>query len=259
MKRIHLTLFLTLAGIMHLNAQYSETIQTSRPGQAFVPFSVGQHMFQVQSGLTYSGFDDSDNNRDGNSTDFNALLRYGLLEDFEIRTAFNINSSTTNLENGSDSDLGGLSAMSIGVRYNIISGEGNKPSFGFQTDLGLNWVDEDFNPEDIAPKITLIHSQNLSEKIGLTTNWALSWDGNDNATTGNYVINIAFPLGDKLGGFIENYGSIDNGKITHRWDTGLGYLINNNLLIDCSIGYGKNDGLSDWFVDAGISWRTKLK
>ena len=157
------------------------------------------------------------------------------------------------------SEAGGLSTWSVGIRYNIISGEGYKPSFGVQTDINLNWVGEDFKSEDIAPIITLLHTQQLSKTFALTTNWSLSWNGNDNSTAGNYVLNISFPLSDKLGSFIENYGTLSNGSITHRWDTGLGYLINNNLMLDCSAGYGKNDGLSDWFIDAGVSWRVKSK
>lgn len=240
-------------------AQYNETIRTARPGQAFGPFTTGKYVFQVQTGLTYSGFDDGNFDQEGNSTDYFLALRYGLLENFELRSAFGINSSETTLGDNSTIDASGLSAWIVGIRYNIVSGEGYKPSFGFQTDLRLNWVGEDYKSQDLAPRFMLIHSQQLSETFGLTTNWALSWNGNDNSTTGTYVINISFPISEKLGSFIENYGSISNGELTNRWDTGLGYLVNNDLLLDCSVGYGKNDGLSDWFIDAGFSWRVKTK
>lgn len=257
-SRLTFTLLLfTLANSIF--AQYNETIRTARPGQAVGPFTTGKYVFQVQSGFTYSDFKDSDLNQNGNSFDFFNMLRYGLLENFELRSAFGFNSSEVNFDDNLSSEAGGLSIWSVGVRYNIVSGEGYKPSFGFQTDVRLNWVGEDFKSEDLAPRFMLIHSQQLSETFGLTTNWALSWNGNDNSTVGVYVINISFPLSDKLGSFIENYGTLSNGELTHRWDTGLGYIVNNDLLLDCSVGYGKNDGLSDWFVDAGISWRVKVK
>lgn len=259
MKRLILviTLLFMLSGVSL--AQYSETIQTSRPGQAFIPNTTGTHVFQIQSGVTYSDFDNSDINQEGNSTDFFTLFRYGLLEDFEIRSTLGFSSSELRLDDNTNLEAGGLSAWSIGVRYNIFSGKGSDPSFGFQTDINLNWVDEDFKSEDIAPTVTLLHSQQLSKTFALTTNWSLSWNGDDSSTAGNYVINISFPLSDRLGSFIENYGTISNGDLVNRWDTGLGYLVHDNLILDCSFGYGSNDGLSDWFIDAGISWRTELK
>ncbi|MEO1100066.1 MAG: transporter [Bacteroidota bacterium] len=259
MKKVYLSIVISLLSSHTLISQYSETINTSRPGQAVIPFTTGKYVFQVQSGMTYSDFDDSDLTTDGNSADFFTLLRYGLMENFELRSAFGFNSSEVNFENNTSADASGFSVWNVGIRYNIVSGEGYKPSFGFQTGVGLNWVGEDFKAEDLAPKFTLIHSQQLSKVFGLTTNWALNWNGNDNSTTGSYVINISFPLGDRLGSFVENYGTISNGSIDHRWDTGLGYLANNNLMFDCSVGYGKNDGLSDWFIDAGVSWRVKVK
>ncbi|MEM7110167.1 MAG: transporter [Bacteroidota bacterium] len=259
MKNYIISIFLVFVTSHLTHAQYSETIRTARPGQAVGPFTTGKYVFQVQSGVTYSEFDDNDLNVEGHSTDFFNVLRYGLLEDFELRATFNFNSSTTDFDDNISAELGGLSLLNLSVRYNIVSGEGYKPSFGFQTDVALNVVDEDYNAEDLAPRIMLIHSQNISKTFGLTTNWSLNWNGNDNSTSGNYVINISFPLSDRLGSFIENYGTISNGNLTTRWDTGLGYFLNNDLMLDCSAGYGKNDGLSDWFIDAGISWRAKLK
>ncbi len=257
MKKNVLFILFTLS-VNSLFAQYNETIRTARPGQAVGPFTTGKYVFQVQSGLTHTDFDDSDLNFDGNSQDFFTIFRYGLLEDFELRTAFAYNSSEVAFSDNSSSKTNGLSLWVVSVRYNIVSGEGYKPSFGFQTDARLTWVDEDYQSEDITPKVMLIHSQKLSETFGLTTNWAVLWNDEGDARA-SYVINISFPLSDRLGSFVENYGEVANGNLTNRWDTGLGYLVNNNLLLDCSVGYGKNDGLTDWFVDAGISWRTKFK
>lgn len=257
MKILHLLLFLCLLS-GNIYAQYNETIRTARPGQAVGPFTTGKYVFQVQSGLTYTGFDNSDFNSDGNSQDFFTIIRYGLLENFELRSAFGINNSEFNRSNDRTTEISGLSLWNVGIRYNIVNGEGYQPSFGFQTDVRLTWVGAEYQTEDIVPRMMLIHSQKLSETFGLTTNWAVRWDSEGN-TIGQYVINISFPITDRLGSFVENYGNFSNGDINMRWDTGLGYLVNDDLFLDMSIGYGSNDGLTDWFIDAGISWRTKFK
>ncbi|TRX49342.1 transporter [Fulvivirga sp. M361] len=241
-----------------LSAQYSEVIITSRPGQAVVPFTTGQKVFQVQTGFNYTDSEDDSSNQSINSLGYAADFRYGILENFEIRSGFQTRRDDLTFETGATDQFGGLSSLSAGIRYNIISGEGFKPSFGFQTDVSLPWVDEAYEMEEIAPRLMLIHSQQLTDFLGLTTNWSVSWNGNDNHPKGGYVINLAFPISGKWSGFIENYGEVADSDFDTRWDTGLAFLVNNNFQLDLSAGFGDNEELTDWFVDAGISWRTRF-
>ena len=238
-------------------AQYNETIRTARPGQAFGPFTTGKKVFQIQTGVTYSGygFDRSDDG--GNATDWLMALRYGLWERFEIRSAFNYNRFTSTIGENEFSD-NGLSAWIVGVRYNLRDGHGKGMNLGVQLDTRLNAVSEAYRPGTTEPRIMLLHSQKLSNTFALTTNWAVRWEGEDHNAAGFYVVNVSFPLSQKFGSFIENYGSISDGDWDNRWDTGLSYLVNNDFQLDMSFGYGKNDGVSDYFIDAGISWRTDL-
>ncbi len=239
--------------------QYNETIRSARPGQAVGPFTTGQHVFQVQTGLSYGDFENNDIDLSGDNLEYTASLRYGLLEDFEIRSAFKIRSDEIRQSESTSTKFGGFNFWNVGIRYNVVDGKGVKPSFGIQTDVKLTWVDEDYDAQEIAPRIMLIHGQKLTDKLGLTTNWAVSWNGNNNTPKGNYVINFSFPIAGKLGGFVENYGEVVSDDFDTRWDTGLAYRVTNDLQLDLSGGAGKNDGLTDWFIDGGISWRVKLK
>lgn len=240
-------------------AQYNETIRTARPGQAVGPFTTGKDVFQIQTGLNYGDFEDDDNSETGNNATYTASLRYGLLENFEIRSAFSLRSDEVIQVGDQTDNFGGLSFWNVGIRYNIIDGGGYKPSFGFQTDVRLTWVDEAYQSEEIAPRMMLIHGQRLSETFVLTTNWAIAWNGNDNQPKGTYVVNISFPIAGKWSSFIENYGEVVGDDFDTRWDTGLAYLVNNDFQLDVSGGFGKNEGLTDWFIDGGISWRVKFK
>jgi len=238
--------------------QSSETIRTARPGQAVGPFTTGQYVFQIQSGYTYGNFEDMD--QSGNNGEFTNMLRFGLLENFEIRSTLRVRSDRIENSDGQTSEFGGISFWNVGIRYNILDSDGTyKPSLGFQTDLKLTAVNKAYRADKVAPRLMLIHGQKISDVFSLTTNWGVSWNGNDNQPTGSYVINISFPLTSKISGFIENYGQIASGNFENRWDTGLGYLLNNDFQLDISGGYGKNDQLKDWFIDAGLSWRVKVK
>ena len=43
----------------------------------------------------------------------------------------------------------------------------------------------------------------------------------------------------------------DGGPSTHYVDTGVSYLINNDLRVDARVGTGLNDADPDWFVGVG--------
>lgn len=238
-------------------SQFNETIRTDRPGQSIVPFAVGQGVFQVQSGVDYFG---SSNNPTLKNTGFlsNTVIRYGLTEPFEINAQ--IEYKGENLKDGGvQTSLTGWSALDIGMRYNIYSGEGYKPSVGFNIRLRIPRVGGDYSIDQLAPRAILVTSQSLSDKFSLTTNWGGAWSGFDGIPKGLYTANIAYSATPKMSIFIENYGNIRRSDFNTYFDTGLGYLITSDLQLDLSGGYAKNEGVNEFFISGGISWRAKRK
>ena len=256
MNKIIWTILMLL--ISHLTmAQFNETIRTARPGQAVGPFTTGKNVFQIQSGIAVGGYDHEFVNGLGDNLEHTTSLRFGILENFEIRSAFRIRQDKISVSEIEDR-FGGLSFWNVGVRYNVLVGEGYSPSFGLQTDVKLTWVDQAYQSKRIGPRIMLIHGQKLSETFRLTSNWSVSWNGNNNTPKAAYVINVSFPIAPNLGCFVESYGDIVNNDFDVRWDIGLGYLVNNDFQLDLSTGFGRNDGFNDWFIDGGVSWRMKF-
>lgn len=240
------------------NAQYNPIIRTARPGQSIGPFTVGKNIFQVQSGVDFFG---SKNGNTGERTEgvlHNTVIRYGLAERFEISTLINYNSITIRSED-SDRKTNGLDGLDIGGRYELFEGKGLIPNIGLQVRFRLPVLSEDYSIDHVAPRFIVVTNQKLSETFTLFTNWGGAWNGNTGDFTGIYTINLAFPITEKLGSYIENYGSITAGVFESRWDTGFGYLVTNNFQLDAYGGYGKNHGAQDWFVSMGISIRTDRK
>lgn len=251
-------------------AQYNETIVSSRPGQAVVPSTVGKSIFQVQSGISVGGI----KNEFLSTNDFweqSNTVRLGLNDRLEIRSTFKFRHDKLEpVEELAPLNLdgvrfGGFSFLNFGFRYNIQSSNDYKPSFGFQTEIGVDLVDADYQVGGVSPSFMFIYGQKLSNTFYLTSNWGVSWVNDFLGTTYNYVLNISFPIKGKLSGFVENYGNITNDDFTTRWDTGLGLLINTNLQLDLSGGFGRNEistfnrNMNDWFIDTGVSWRLNTK
>jgi len=235
--------------------QYNTTIRSARPGHAVGPFTTGKNIFQIQTGVSTDWFDDTFASLTGNGMAYFASLRYGLEESFEIRSAFGARRDVTSM-NGSETTIGGINVWNAGVRFNIINGKGERASFGIQTDVRFNFVDKDYNIDDLAPRIILIHGQKFGAKLGLTTNWGISWNGNNSTPRGFYVAKLTFPVSNKLSAFVETYGGLVKEDFSIWFGTGLAYLLNNDFQLDISTGYGSNDNINSALIDVGISWRT---
>lgn len=246
-------------------SQYNETIRADRPGEAFTPFTVGARVFQVQVGLVYLDYSKLDygfapaTTVEGNSFISGVNLRMGLTENFELSAGMAYSSGKIDNTFISTSE-NGISALSFGLRSNIYVGKGWIPSIGFLVDFGLPWLSDDYDSRYIRPSFSLLTNQRMGEKFGLTTNWGLLWNGDVAKPIGRYVINVSYDINAKMGVFIEPYGYIQSASWEPHVDGGLGYLINNNLQLDVSAGYGWGENeYRDWFVGAGVSWRLPPK
>ncbi|MTI40739.1 transporter [Fulvivirga lutimaris] len=251
------TLLLLTFSYFHTSAQYNETIRTARPGKSVGPFTTGKSIFQIQSGLNIFTLDNDEADVSGNVvTQFNSL-RYGVSERFEIRSAFSYRNETIDVGD-TEFKAAGVNFWNVGVRLNLTNNAGtNKPSIGLQGDVGLKTVSSDYEPEYLSPRLLLILGTRLYKSMGLTANLGTQWSSATGKQSAIYTLNLGFPITNKLRSFIESYGSYQEGDLTARFDTGLGYLINNDFAIDISAGYGDNNSQTDYFMDFGLSYRIR--
>ncbi len=231
-------------------AQYSETIESGRPGQAIGSHVIGTKIFQVQSGYTVAGSTDATLE----SSDINTVLRFGLSEYFEVNGAVTYGW----VGHGGDNLRKGWSQTEIGVRADIHEAEGIEPSIGFQYRMKFP---NDFSIRDNTSSIITLVTQQHFGKIGFTTNWGIDWVGQFADELGFYVLNLSTGLGAKTGVFIEHYGFFSGGEWLGKFDGGIAYLVTNDLQLDFFAGGGSLGYIDDGsvFVSAGISWRTARK
>ena len=255
MKNLFYTILLFLVSITSFS-QHRETIQTDRPGQAIGSLTVGKGAFQIQSGI---------DNSFGSSTGFESqtflfdnVFRYGLSNQFEISALIDYQSDQyklTFMGLTSESSLSGISNFHLGFRYNVKEeSEGIIPALGFQTRVKFPGVSEDYEMDHAGTEMVMVTGHSLPSNFSLTTNWIMATDGFWAAPDYRYIFNLGFSLTDKIGAFVETYGFL-NGNQNIYFDTGIGYLANENLQFDISAGGGKNNDFSEFFISVGVSWR----
>lgn len=244
MRRISLIAFLLLPFLAQ--AQFSENLQSDRPGQTYSANTIGKRTIQIQAGYVYSDQqylhkDRDEATRGGHERNTarnygNLYLRFGLFEKTEI---------------GGQISFGREQIESSGDDYNF-DAEQNVEQFGFairqnileqeKSWLNLTVLAEYFNDEsDGIDNASLIvaASKSLTKRITIATNIGYGFD-NEMLIT----LNGSFMPIEKLGVFVEyapfysevsRFTSDECFKMQNsNLNTGLFYQVTPNLMLDAA-------------------------
>ncbi|MFD2564705.1 transporter [Aquimarina rubra] len=274
-----------------VSAQYTEKINTNRPGTSQGAFSVGNNVLQLEGGFGFGKEKHKLEDTRTNTFNFDYTIRYGLLiEQLEI----NLNGSFRN--EGIKQTVGAneekirradFEFNTIGVKY-LIYDPYKKPKekdsinydelkswkeryrFKWKSLIpavsayaGMNYVNAD-NP------FTFTNDQTISPKFVVMTqnNWWTSNAGSwvlvtnlivDKITTENpaygWIITSTHTLNDKWAVFGEYQGQKSNFYSDNILRLGGAYLFNNDLQIDANIATNFKDTPSIFRVSVGASYR----
>jgi hypothetical protein len=232
------------------------TIVTDRPDATEAPTLVPKGYLQVETGGLYESFED--NNVKLERTVYNTtLLRYGLLDNLELRVGWDLETQKTKIGGlGTNGELNGLSPLLLGVKVGIAEEKNGAPEIGLIGHLFLPFTaSKDFKPQTTGADFRFAFSHTLSEKSNLSYNVGAQW-GDDSPELA-YIYTLAFghSITDKFGFYAELYGDLpENATANHFFDTGVTYLLQPNIQLDATIGRGITDD-QDILVSAGISFR----
>ena len=177
----------------------------------------------------------------------NTLLRFGLVENLELRLAFAYD--RTDIKD-SDVHFQGMGDLQLGLKYRIAQG---KVEFAYLGHVVLPTGHDDFTNGTTGFVNRILISHDLSETVSIGYNLGFNYfDAENHGLT--YTCSVGLPLADKLGFFIEVYGDWPTfDAFLVNADTGVTYLLESNLQLDLSFGLGLTEEFN--FVSAGVSWR----
>lgn len=266
--KCYLTIIATMLSTAFVWAQESTPFNSSRPGQAFTPLTVGKSSIQLQSGFSVSDiwdqFDDGSTALYFSALGNNNTFRYGLSDKVELRAEVNSTRQYENfLENGAGGSASGATWMTIGSRILLSANDEKSQYLSIQSSLTIPlWERAALLSEPDLLQLLLAYSRPFLTKATLTANLSVSTSDFFRENQVGYVLNVAFPISKKLGGFVEHYGSLTAETLLPSWDAGLAFMLKPDLQLDLSAGFGEVDtnvilGMQQWFVDTGISWRIR--
>lgn len=237
-----------------LTAQNKADMVTDRPDQTESASVITHKGFQIESGFLFERYDSSTSNTTYNST----LVRYGLLENVELRLGVAYLGTNVSLDGGSF-DRSGLAPVTVGAKLFLREEGDGLPQLAFLTTLTIpNTGSTVFESENLGADIRINGEYSLNEAMSFGANLGVAWSGveTEDYAVGIYTAVIGMSLSEKLGAFAELYGFLPKeGKNDHRWDAGLTYAVNEDFQLDFSTGIGLSKVSPDFFISLGLSIR----
>jgi len=266
------------------SSQYTEVINSNRPGLSVSAYALGKGVVQAEFGILYEQRDHTDLSRESTLMGADLALRYGLVfetleliyegtyvnEDITF-TAFGLNESRTD-----------FSRNRIGLKYLIFDPfkdpERSKPNLyswrannKFQLkDLvpavsvyaGASFVlgDNPFYPEDplVSPRAMIATQSSVTGRLVLITNLIYDKIGTDFPEM-EYLVSISHALKNpKWSVFVENQGIKSDRYADILLRTGIAHLFSKNFQADIQFGASIKTTPSRMFGTVGFSYRLDL-
>lgn len=266
-----------LLGISSIKAQYTEVINSNKPGFSESPYSVGTGVYQFESNFFLRNTSIEPTFSRPQSFGADLLFRTSFfLEKLEINANLTYQRDKIAFKNIFTSHYfsSGFSQFTIGAKYLVYQQEYTDKSkevrswkkrnaFDFKrlipsvaVYLGLNtdFVNEIHQTGAMSPKIGILLQNNLTRDLNIITNFYYDKVGTDFSEF-SYIITATQNFNDRWSAFIENQGVYQKYQTNNNIGTGLAYLFTKDLQINTSARFLTEGRAKGFYGSLGLSYR----
>lgn len=283
-KTAYLSVFFLISALS-LNAQYTETINSNRPGQSQGAFAVGTGVIQLESGAYFGNETHLGFGTDADVLGIDYQLRYGLLlESLELSLtgSFENQDITQNfLGVTNEYTIRNFKSNTIGAKFlffdpqkelsedkpNLYSWKANQrfkwktliPAFSLYAGANFSFGENPYLYEgegNFSPKVAIISQNNWGRWVLVTNFIADRLTEDFRSYTG--IITVTHTISENFAIFGEYQGIISDIYADDIVRGGGAFLIGNDLQFDVSGLFNFKDTPSKWQVAAGVSYRFDL-
>lgn len=278
-------LFLLFVGCFYTStAQYTELINSRRPGFSDSPFSVGTDVLQFEGGLFYEKIKNDDYKIGSLGAD--VMVRYGkFFEKLEINLNLIFQYDQVNYQNTTISDISktNLNQLTIGAKYLVYMPkykDRTKEIRSWKKKTRFDWkrlvpavavyaganipITENFIGGNIpgyvegsfSPRIAIYTQNDFTDRFIFLTNLVMDRIGSGQKEN-SYILTGTYSLTEKVSVFAEHQGIFKDNGIPNDYQFGGGaaYLLSKNMQADVSFrAISDRDGSTSLF-SAGLAWR----
>lgn len=281
-KRILLTL-IPLIGLSSY-AQYTDVINSNRPGASRSAYSVGRNVVQFEAGpfsVNEERVPAPQTEAKGFGIDF--AVRYGLLwEQLELNIEGNYQNDTfTRISEdlSSEEKRSNFRTLAFGAKYLVFdpykNSEKEKPNlYSWNANHSFRWrsllpavsayvgahFDSKDNPftaqgiEGISPRVIIATQNNFSNGWVFVTNFILDRIGTDQSDF-TYILTLTHGFGEKWVAFGETQGIRSDFYADNLFRIGGAYLLSKDFQLDTAVTFNTKDTPTVLSFNFGMSYR----
>lgn len=268
-------------------AQYTEMINTNRPGVSQGAFAVGKNVLQLEGGMSMGKEKHSLLNTETNGLNIDYSIRYGFWKErLEVNFTgdFQSNNITyTNFNPEEKRKVANFKSNTLGVKYliydpyrkkvlegpNLYSWKKNNrfqvedliPAIALYVGANFDYIDDDVinpyvPPRDniISPKFVLSTQNNWIGGWVFVTNIIVDRITTDYPTYG-YIVTLTHATNRYFSVFLENQGFKSDFYSDQLIRGGAAVLVNQDFHVDLSLTYGFKDTPSILYGRVGVAYR----
>lgn len=281
--KLPFVLFLSFICFSGVSAQYTEMINTNRPGGSQGAFSVGTNVLQFESGVSYGKEKHELLETETNGLAIDYSIRYGFWKErleVSLMGEFQSNSITDNRStNTYEYKNANFKSNTVGAKYlvydpyrkrelkgpNLYSWNANNkmqwadliPAIAVYAGANFDFADNPFTPEvesSISPKLVLSTQNNFNSGWVFVTNIIVDRVTTDFPTYG-YIVTLTHATNSYFSIFLENQGLKSDFYSDQLLRGGAAALVNQNFQVDLSLTYSLKDTPSKIYARAGVAYR----
>jgi len=265
-------------------AQYTEVINSNRPGASISAYSVGKRVIQFEGGMFVDKQEHKKLNTEVNAFGLDFALRYGLFkEQLEIswEGAYQFDTFTNNaLSPAFEFNRNGFLSHTIGAKYmiydpylkselekpNLYSWKANNsfrwkdliPAIGVYAGANFVFSDNPYFPRtepSVSPKVTVATQSHFAGRWVFVTNITYDRITSDSKEL-SYILTLTHAFDNpKWSAFIEHQGIDSDLYADGLFRAGGAYLLGEDFQLDGYIGAGIKNTPTRIFAGFGISYR----
>ena len=283
-----LLVFFLLSFLLKINlgySQFTDIINSNRPGTSSGAFSVGKNILQLENGFYFANEKHQLLNYDIEGYGSEFKIRYGFLyEKLEVIISGNYQSdnlSDNRYNPANNINRKNFKKFKIGAKYLIYDpkkGITEKPNvYSYFADKKFKWknlipaisvygwlnIDSKNNPfvssnvSGISPSLAIFTQSNFTNRSVITTNVIFERIGSDQNDF-EYIISLTHAFNESFIGFIETHGIKSDFYADNKLGFGVAYLFNDNLQLDLCAILNFKDTPKIFQMSLGVSYRLNL-
>ncbi len=271
-------LFLSMMWLHHSFAQYTQVINSKRPGFSESPFAVGSRVYQVEAGMFYQNSNEKNISALKNSLGTDLFLRTGLLsEKLECSLNFKYQKDDylSQLDPEKTAQLNGFSQFTFGVKYLIYKPTYKDPSkeirswkakmkfdkkrlipsVGIYAGLNTNLLSQDYKLTAMSPKVALLLQNDFDDYTIWVNNVSVDYFNIKGMRTYSYISTLSYAMTDRFSIFAEHQGAFLPLKKEFKLGGGTAYLLNQDLQLGLNMHWDMKTDHLNLYGGLGVSWR----